>query len=257
MLRLNVSGLQITIRRPTGVEDMLLQERQSGSVELALDVVSRLVQAADGARVSWRELCVSDLEALLLMMRQNILGDMISTDARCPAAGCGARVDISFGIGEYLQSRRPRKVKNVEQSPRKNWFRLQGEAVEFRLPTAGDLLAIENHADPHRELANRCMRPTTLKPALRRRVENAMEALSPRYSSTLKGVCPECGAGFEIYFDVRSFVLQELHNRAAGVYQDVHLLALHYKWPEEQILALPQNRRAYYAEMLRGAEATA
>ena len=73
MLRLNVSGLQITIRRPTGVEDMLLQERQSGSVELALDVVSRLVQAADGARVSWRELCVSDLEALLLMMRQNIL----------------------------------------------------------------------------------------------------------------------------------------------------------------------------------------
>lgn len=236
---------------------MLLQERQSGSVELALDVVSRLAQAADGVPVNWRGLSLSDLEALLLMMRQTILGDVISTDARCPAAACGARVDISFGIGEYLKSRRPRKMKNVEPSPQTNWFRLHGEEAEFRLPTVEDLLAVEHHAEPHRELARRCTRPADLKPALRRRVENAMEALAPRYSSDLKGVCPECGAAFEVYFDVRTFVLQELHNHAAGVYQDVHLLALHYNWPEEQILALPQSRRAYYAEMLRGAEAPA
>jgi len=55
-----------------------------------------------------------------------------------------------------------------------------------------------------------------------------------------------------VYFDVESYVVQELSQHAAGIYQDVHLLALHYKWPEDQILALPRNRRRQYVELLRG-----
>jgi hypothetical protein len=55
----------------------------------------------------------------------------------------------------------------------------------------------------------------------------------------------------EVYFDVETYVLREWSDRAAGIYQDVHLLALHYKWPEDRILALPRNRRMQYVEMLR------
>jgi hypothetical protein len=254
MLRLPVSGLQIAIRQPTGAEDVLLQEVQPGNAALALELIGRLVRAVDEAPANWRDLPVSDLEALLLMIRQAVVGDTISTDTCCPAPGCGARVDVAFGIGKYLASRRVRTVKDVEKGAEENWFRLRGEGVEFRLPAAGDLLAIERGTAPERELQQRCIRPAGLKPALRRRAENAMEAMAPRYSADLSGTCPECGTVFDVHFDVRSFVLQELRNHGASVYQDVHLLALHYKWPEDNILALPRNRRSYYAEMLRDPE---
>jgi hypothetical protein len=84
-----------------------------------------------------------------------------------------------------------------------------------------------------------------------------MEAMAPRLSRPMLGRCPECKADIPFYFDVHSFVLQELRDHAASVYHDVHLLALHYKWPEGQILELPRSRRMQYAEMLREQEAAA
>ena len=53
------------------------------------------------------------------------------------------------------------------------------------------------------------------------------------------------------YFDVQQFVLRELRDHAASVYEDVHLLAFHYKWTEEDILRLPRSRRAHYTEAVR------
>ena len=55
----------------------------------------------------------------------------------------------------------------------------------------------------------------------------------------------------DVDFAVQPFVLRELYERAAGVYYDIHLLAQHYKWSEETILALPQKRRMRYVELLR------
>jgi hypothetical protein len=52
-------------------------------------------------------------------------------------------------------------------------------------------------------------------------------------------------------FEIVAFVLRELRDHAAAIYQEVHLLALNYQWPEEHILALPRERRTYYAEALR------
>ena len=257
MLRLPVSGLQVIIRQPTGVEDVLLQEVQFARAALAVDLIGRLVRTAGGAPLDWREIPASDLEALLLLMRRTILGDLVSSDARCPAAECGARVDVSFRIGKYLESRKIRMAKRVEKSAEERWFRLAGEDVEFRLPAVADLLSIDGCPAAPRELAQRCVRPADLAPALRHRVEAAMETMAPRYSSSLAGTCPECGTGFHVYFDVLSYVIQEFRNHGACVYQDVHLLALHYNWPEEDILALPRNRRTQYAGMLRGPEVAA
>jgi len=78
-----------------------------------------------------------------------------------------------------------------------------------------------------------------------------MEAIAPAFSRSMVGRCPECNQAFDFHFDVFSFVLRELRNHAASIYQDVHLLALHYKWPERQILKMPRSRRLQYVEMLR------
>ena len=53
------------------------------------------------------------------------------------------------------------------------------------------------------------------------------------------------------YFDVLPFVLRELRDHADSVFEDVHLLAMYYKWPEEDILALPRSRRLRYGAALR------
>jgi hypothetical protein len=252
MLRLPVSGLRVIIRQPTGAEDVFLQEMQGAKAATALELIGRLVRTLDGAPVDWCEVSVSDLEALLLALRQAVIGDLISTEARCPSAACGARVDIAFRIGQFLASRtpvRPRRVKDVGDG---KWFALAGDTVEFRLPTGADLLSIDGRPAPYRELARRCIRPEGIPAGSWGRAESAMEALAPRFSSNLSGECPECGSAFDVYFDVLHFVMRELRAHAAAVYQDVHLLAMHYKWLEADILALPRNRRAAYAEMLGG-----
>jgi hypothetical protein len=46
-------------------------------------------------------------------------------------------------------------------------------------------------------------------------------------------------------------VLRELRDHAATIFEDVHLLAVYYKWPEEDILALPRSRRLRYGAALR------
>ena len=79
-----------------------------------------------------------------------------------------------------------------------------------------------------------------------------MDAMAPSLSDALKGSCPECGAALEMYFDVQQFVLRELRDQATFLYEDVHLVASQYHWPESSILDLPSRRRAQYAEIIAG-----
>jgi hypothetical protein len=84
-----------------------------------------------------------------------------------------------------------------------------------------------------------------------------MHALAAPLSGNLAGSCPECLSQLTIHFDVIPFVLREMRDQAASIYQDIHLLALHYKWPEEKIVDLPRKRRLYYAEMIRSERSVA
>jgi hypothetical protein len=259
MFRLPVSELPVMVNEPTGAEDLFLRETRTESPADALELIGRLVRRADGGPIEWLDCSVPDLEAALLFLRQETLGDLISTDARCPSSGCGARVDVSFRISGLLQSKKSSRSKNTEMTAQGEWISLayKGRRLEIRLPTGADLLAIDGHDKPWLALEERCVRPARLERAATRRAERTMEALAPRFSSNLAGNCPECGRDFEYYFDVFVFVLRELRSHAAGVLQEVHLLATHYKWAEREILALPRRRRLAYAEMLSSGEVAA
>ena len=256
MFRLPVSGLPVIVSEPTGAEDLFLRETRTENAAVALGLIGRLVRKADGEPIEWLDCSVPDLEVALLLLRQETLGDLIATDARCPSSECGARVDVSFRIGELLQSKKSSRSKNTGATAQGEWILLahKGREIEFRLPTGADLLAIDGDNKQWLALEERCIRPARLERAAIRRAERAMEALAPRFSSNLAGDCPECGRHFEYYFDVFVFVLRELRNHAAGVLQDVHLIARHYKWGEREILTLPRSRRLAYVEMLSGGE---
>lgn len=250
-VRLPVSGKEVILRQPTGAEDMQLVEALTCDTALALDLITRLALPANGSAFQWDTLCVTDLEALLLLLRQMLFGDLIRTDITCPAKDCGRRIDVAFRIGEYLAHHSPHTPRGVEAADEAGWFRFRDAPVSFRLPSAADQVAVSRLPKPEYELIRRCIRPAEISARMLKRVETAMAALAPSLSDKLQGECSECGTIVDMYFDVQQFTLRELCDQAAFIYEDVHLLAKHYHWSQAEILALPRSRRAHYTEMVQ------
>lgn len=255
MFRLPVSQMEVAVRPPTGLEDLLLAETAGTNTELALVLVSRLVETAGDRLAAWDALPIPDLDALLLLIRRTVFGDRIQTDARCADASCGSRIDVDFSIEAYVAHHAPRIPRNVmlsdEGPDRLSWCRLRGSDIRFRLPLVADRMAVAGTNNPALALARRCMQPPNLPVSQQRRVEQAMAALAPSLSHELEGRCPDCGAPVVLYFDIQAFALAELRDQARYVYDDVHLIARAYQWSETEILALPRSRRITYAELIR------
>src|SRR5437660_12385932 len=105
-VRLPVSGIEVLLWRPTGAEDILLLEADVYDMALALALIERIATCSD--EVEWSLLPIADLEVLLLLLRQMVMGDAILTEIVCPAECCGVRVYINFHIKEYLAHHRLR-----------------------------------------------------------------------------------------------------------------------------------------------------
>lgn len=259
---LPVSRRAVVMRPPRGAEDLLLLEAArtpTGDLLLALALARRLVRVVDGDPLDFNSLTVTDLDALMIRLRQLVVGDRIRADVACPAEGCGQRIDIAFGIEEFLAHHMPEPGEwPTEPDDEPGWFRpSQSSAqVSFCLPTVADQFAVIGRPNAAEELTQRCVRPADIPARLLQQVEEAMESLAPSLSSDLTGVCPECGAEVLVGFDARWYCLRELRNRAAFIYQDVDLLARRYHWSERDILALPHGRRTAYAELARRVEGT-
>jgi hypothetical protein len=251
-IRLPVSGLDVGLTPPTGAEDMLLAEGRAEDPALALVLARRVARPPQG--IDFGALPVPDVDALIAEIRRVRLGDRIVAETVCRNPECGARIDLSFRLGDYLEHhrprRRPRQVREAEaEAP--GWFAFAGVAGAFRLPTFDDLVEVAHTDDPSEALARRCWKSPRPDASARRRVERALEAMAPALGGSLEGRCVECGTAIEARFDARVFCLQELCDRARFVYDDVDAIAARHHWSEEEILALPSERRIQYAERAR------
>ena len=266
---LHVSGLTLLVREATGADELLVLEPGRSPVSTVVTLAGRLATDAQGRTPAWEELPAADVGAIALTIRQAWLGGRVSTDARCPGPGCGERMDIAFEIPAYLAHHRPRPYSAARPAADAGWFTLTGapaasrepsssqEPLSFRLPTIGDLRAALTSTDPERCLRDRCVRPATVTAAGGRRDSRAMAALAPPLTGMVTACCPACGGRDELRFDPLSYSLSELRAAAAGLYDEVHLLASAFRWPEDAILALPRSRRARYADLIRRDRAAA
>jgi hypothetical protein len=257
IVRLPVAAIDVVVQLPTGTEDLLLLEAGPPDFGVALAFLSRLVHRADGEPIEWASVTVTDVDVLLLRLRQRVLGDVVRAEVRCAAPGCQARVDVTFSISDYVDHHRPRMPARLLPADEQGWFRFEGGAVEFRVPRAADQLAIAVEPQPERALRLRCIRPATIPASARRRVEAAMEAMAPSLFSELQGTCPECGATVTCDFDPLQYTLYELRDQGAFVYEDVCTIARCTHWSEAEILSLPTARRARYAELTQQERTTA
>jgi hypothetical protein len=251
MFKLPVSGFDVTVRQPAGADDLVLADARSIDLALALIVIGRLATKADASPVDAAALAITDIETILLLIRSAVFGGLIGADVLCQNRDCGAKADISFRISDYVAHHPVRMRADTERDEHAGWYRLRDLGVRFRVPCGEDLVAVSGASLPDRELLRRCVTPAEVDAPTRRKVERSMESLAPSLSHEIQGSCPECGKKLTVFFDVTQFVLRGLKDQASYVYEDVHLLALNYHWPEAKILDLPRNRRMQYAEMLR------
>ena len=254
---LPVSGLTLQVREATGADELVVLEPAWSAVTTLVTLADRLTTDAAGQTPSWAELPAADVGAIALTIRQAWLGERVSTDARCCDPACRERMDIEFAIPAYLAHHRPRRYSGVQAGREAGWFELAGPAVSFRLPTIGDLQAAATSADPERCLRERCVRPAAVPAAVARRVSQAMTALAPSLTGTVTAQCPACGGSDLLRFDPVAYSLTELRNAVGGLYEEVHLLASAFGWPENAILALPRSRRVRYADLIRRQRAAA
>ena len=255
--RLPVSGVEVELRQPAGRADILLAEATAYDVDLALTLIGYVARPVPGPRVDWAALPHTDVDALVLLARQAVFGDLVRATVRCPLPECGVPFSVGFSTELYLDHHRPRPASGVVSDDRAGWFRLATAPVRFRIPVASDIVAATAAPRPDQTLLGRCAEPAPLSGPLRRRVERAMARLAPSLVDDLAGQCPDCRTTVTMHFDPISFCLAELSHQAASVFEDVHLIASVYHWTEAQILALPRRRRTLYAELARAERRTA
>ena len=245
MPTLPVSGAAFDLREPDGTDDLMLHETAGGPVRAGLALLDRL--RLSGPEVE--SLPVPDFEYLLLLVRAQRLGPVMTLAFACPH--CRALSEVEIAVADFVADAAPRPAAAVRADPdRPGWFRL--DDAGFRLPTVADRIAAEVHPRPAQRLAELCLDEAARR--RRARIERAMERMAPPLSREIAGQCAACREGVEAEVVVPILVVSELRRMAGAVHDEVDLIARAYHWPESQILALPQPRRRAYAERIRRAQ---
>ena len=81
-------------------------------------------------------------------------------------------------------------------------------------------------------------------------IARRLSELDPQAEVLLDMACPDCGARWQALFDIASFLWTELDAWARRTLIEVHRLAWTYGWREADILALSQQRRHRYLQMI-------
>ena len=219
-----------------------------------------------------RRLLVVDRQFLLLKLRQITFGDHVQATVQCPWEACQKKVDIDFSLHDIpvRESEEKGPLYTRELSPEAAFRNEHGEQyreVVFRLPNGEDQEAIlqmieENEAKALALLLARCIRRLgplhdpgpevihRLSPLARAEIERQMEEAAPQVDLSLAAHCPECDREFTVPFDLQGFFLAECQTSRDFLYREVHYLAYHYHWSEQEILALPREKRRKYIAIL-------
>jgi hypothetical protein len=216
-----------------------------------------------------RDLLVADRQYLLLKLREVTFGDRVQATMICPQPACRAKTDIDFSTRDVPVQASSDKgpLHEVQLSSEAAFVDSEGkvhrEAV-FRLPNGRDqeaviLILMHDEIRAAAMLLERCLQrlgslanvnAEQLSPLARMELEEHMAALAPRVELTMEGVCPECRQTFAVPFDLEQFIFEELKTSRDLLYREVHYLAYHYHWSEQEIMTMPKEKRRHYMEVL-------
>lgn len=198
-------------------------------------------------------LSINARDRQLIALQRAMFGHSVVCVTECPA--CGAQLDVDFVLDDLpLLPESDKTIETVHES----W------QVSLRPPTSRDLLLVrdtnENVERARRMLFERLVTHAACngEPASPDHIpaeveEQAVLALANAQSASdieLALSCPDCGHQWAAPYDVASHLATGIRDQAEALMFSVHQLASRYGWTEEQILALPAQRRAFYLAQL-------
>ncbi len=219
--------------------DVWERGRSTTLPERALDLL-----VAGGYSGQPESLAVGARDALLVELRERTFGSAVSAVGSCES--CGELLEIELPAADLRSESVAGDVLELAMD--------DGASVRFRLPTAGDLVAVAEAADVEEGrlvLLERCV-DGELAAELEDVVAARMAEADPGAWTELALECPACGHAWQSPFDIVSFLWAELESFARRLVADVHTLASAYGWRESDVLALTPARREAYLELVAG-----
>lgn len=256
-------------------EEMLSTMAGSSSAARVTAIITRCVtslgEISPVTEEIARNLCVADRQFLMLQLRILTFGCTVQTSIPCPWPFCNKGIDINFSLNQIPVKQSSDKgphytmTRSSESTEHENVPEGYPE-ITFRLPTGADQEAIAdiitvNEAAALTELLNRCLitvggksaNPETVKKLsakTRLEIEKAIFEAAPYVDFEMNGTCPECGRQFCVPFNLQDFFFGELRINEELLYREVHYLAYHYHWSEQEIMGMPKDKRRHYIEVL-------
>lgn len=185
-------------------------------------------------------LSVGDRQHLVRRIGVQLGRDLLWLGQTCKA--CGEDFEIPV-----RQSQLP--VKPAGQGFPATQVDVEGQDIQIRAPNGADQAAIAGMSESTASkilLERLTSRPITFDADTARKIEAAIEDLSPEVALQASAACPECGA--EALVDVDPYLT--LANAGREILDDIHVLASRYHWSEAEILALPRARRKTYLSLI-------
>lgn len=226
---------------------------ETGRQQHPLDRALTLLASAhpERPREELLALTIGQRDALLYELRERLFGARLRARVTCPE--CREAVELELDTGALRAATPPPGARAFELDA--GGFRLR-----FRLPDTRDLKAVLGDEGAPRRLAERCVLearagdetrpPAELPPEVIARLGQAMAEIDPQAEVLLELRCACCGCAWTAMLDIGAFLFAELGAACRRLLEEVHALALAYKWSEAEILALPTHRRRSYLAMV-------
>jgi hypothetical protein len=233
------------LRPPTGDDETFVLEEADGlsparrTTALLTRCLVRLGPHEPPAAEHVRALTAGDREALLLHLHGLAYGERLDCLLSCPQPECGERLDLELRVGELLLA--PYEHASPEH---------EADGARIRPPTGADLEAAADRAVEGLDAAERVLAERCVLEGRPEDVDHLLAELDPQADLRLDMTCPACGRAFSVAFDAGDFLARELARDAEALLREIHVLALHYHWPEAELRAMPPRRRRRYLAVL-------
>ena len=207
-------------------------------------------QPANMKRVS--ELSVGDRQHLMRRLQILLDGDQGWYSTTC--AACHAEFDFQVQLSQL-------PIKEAGKGyPFADVTTSMGEC-RFRVPNGRDQSALSGLADEEQACAallRRCLvsvngespnKAIIFSIADHDAIEAALEVVAPEIGCEISVSCIECQTENIVNLDPYACIGKS----SRQIVQDIHKIAWHYHWGEDEILRMPRNRRQWYLDMIDAA----
>ncbi len=197
------------------------------------------------------ELPIGERDALLLRLREQLLGSALRGYVECPI--CAEKLVFNLQCSQ-LRVGTPAPSGPLE-------FRCRDFVVRYRLPDNNDLVAAAEQlevAAAKQELLARCLLSATrgaervpvhaLPVEVIAALSAEMAEQDPQGDLGLALRCAACTHSWEARFDISVFLWSEFGALSRRVFDEVAALSRAFGWSESEILAMSATRRRQYIQ---------